>query len=65
MVGGSWDRRDYTLTPVGGGTQVAGSREFLPGGITRFHNRYDDTAEAERRGIPVSLAAIEQAAEAG
>jgi hypothetical protein len=73
VVGGSWVRWGYTFTPVDGGTQVTESWEFLSGGITRFNDRYGDDAEAQiaerteaaRRGIPVTLAAIKQAAEAG
>src|ERR1700760_2959712 len=73
IVGGAWVRWGYTFTPVDGGTQVTESWEFLPGGITRFHDRYGDDAEnqiaerteAARRGIPLTLAAIKQTAEAG
>jgi len=73
VVGGAWVRWGYTFTPVDGGTEVTESWEFLPDGITRFHDRFGDDAEAQiadraeqaRRGIPVTLAAIKQAAEAG
>jgi Polyketide cyclase / dehydrase and lipid transport len=72
IVGGAWVRWGYTFAPVDGGTKVTESWEFLPGGITRFHDRYGDDAEnqiaerteAARRGIPVTLAAIKRAAEA-
>lgn len=70
-VGGAWARWGYTFTPVGGGTQVTESWEFLPEGITRFHDRYGpdaeaeiaDRAEAARTGIPLTLAALKRAAE--
>ena len=70
-VGGSWARWGYTFTPVEGGTQVTESWEFLPDGIARFHNRFGDDAQAQiavraeaaRWGIPVTLAAIKEAAE--
>ena len=63
VVGGAWVRWGYTFTPVDGGTQVTESWEFLPDGITRFHDRYGDDAEnqiaerteAARRGIPLTL----------
>ncbi len=73
LVGGAWVRWGYTFTPVDGGTQVTESWEFLPAGITRFHDRFGEDAaaqiadrtEAARQGIPVTLAAIKKAAEAG
>ena len=73
VVRGSWVRWGYTFTPVEGGTQVTESWEFLPAGIERFYNRFGEDAEAQiadrtegaRRGIPVTLAALKQAAEAG
>jgi len=72
-VGGAWVRWGYTFTPVDGGTQVTESWEFLPAGITRFHDRYGDEAAAEiadrlqaaRSGIPETLAALKKSAEAG
>ncbi len=71
-VNGGWVRWGYTFTAVEGGTQVTESWEFLPAGITGFHGRYGDDAEAQianrteaaHRGIPVTLAAIKKAAEA-
>ncbi|HLQ54694.1 MAG TPA: SRPBCC family protein [Streptosporangiaceae bacterium] len=71
VVGGSWVRWGYTFTPVDGGTQVTESWEFLTDGITRFHNRFGDDApaqianraEAARKGIPITLAAIKKTAE--
>jgi Polyketide cyclase / dehydrase and lipid transport len=71
VVGGSWVRWGYTFTPVDGGTRLTESWEFLPAGIARFEERYGAQAQAQiaRRtqdahsGIPVTLAAIKQAAE--
>jgi hypothetical protein len=73
MVGGSWARWGYTFAPVGGGTRVTESWEFLPDGIARFHDRYGQDAEAQianrieaaHNGIPLTLAAIKQTAESG
>jgi hypothetical protein len=70
-VGGSRVRWGYTFTPVGGGTQVTESWEFLPDGIATFQERFGDEAQAQiadrieaaHRGIPVTLAAIKKAAE--
>lgn len=72
-VGGGWVRWGYTFAPAEGGTEVTESWEFLPAGIERFHQRYGgdaeaqiaDRAEAARTGIPATLAALRQAAEAG
>ena len=71
VVGGSWVRWGYTFTSVEEGTQVTESWEFLPDGITRFHNRFGgdapaqiaDRALAARDGIPATLAALKKAAE--
>lgn len=71
VVGGSWVRWGYAFEPVDGGTLVTESWDFLPGGITMFHDRYGDDAraqiadrvEAARTGIPDTLAAIKKAAE--
>jgi polyketide cyclase/dehydrase/lipid transport protein len=73
VVGGAWVRWGYTFTAVDSGTQVTESWEFLPAGITRFHDRFGDKAEAQiadrteaaHQGIPVTLAAIKKVAEAG
>jgi Polyketide cyclase / dehydrase and lipid transport len=72
-VNGSWARWGFTFTLVDGGTQVTESWEFLPDGITRFHERFGDDApaqianraEAARTGIPATLAGIKQTAESG
>ena len=71
VVGDSWVRWGHTCTPVDGGTRLNESWQFLPAGISRFHERYGDQAEAEiaertkaaRRDIPATLAAIKEAAE--
>ena len=71
VVGGTWARWGYTFEPVDGGTTVTESWEFLPDGITMFEERFgaearaqiQQRAEAARTGIPVTLAAIKQAAE--
>ena len=71
-VGGSWTRWGYTFTPVAGRTQVTESWEVLPAGVSRFDDRYGDTAEAElairyeaaRAGIPATLGALKRVAEA-
>ena len=73
MVGSGYVRWGYTFTPVDGGTRLTESWEFLPAGIARFEERYGAQAQAQiaRRtqdahsGIPVTLAAIKQAAESG
>jgi Polyketide cyclase / dehydrase and lipid transport len=72
-VNSGWVRWGYTFTAVDSGTQVTESWEFLPTGIAGFHDRYGNGAEAQianrteaaHRGIPVTLAAIKKAAEAG
>ena len=71
VVGGSFVRWGYTFNPVEGGTEVTESWEMLPGGITAFGERFGDGAEAQiaeraeaaRSGIPITLAALERAAE--
>ena len=72
LVGGAWVRWGYAFAAVDGGTRVTESWEFLPAGITRFHDRFGGDAEAQianrteaaHRGIPVTLAALKKAAEA-
>lgn len=71
VVGGSWVRWGYTFTPVDAGTRFTESWQFLPAGVSRFHERYGDQADAEiaqrtqaaHRDIPTTLAAIKDAAE--
>jgi Polyketide cyclase / dehydrase and lipid transport len=72
VVGGKFARWGYAFTPVEGGTQVTESWEFLPDGIAMFRQRFgadaesqiDNRSEAARSGIPATLRAIKQAAEA-
>ena len=71
MVGGAWARWGYSFAPVGEGTELTESWEFMPAGIARFHERYGDDAQAQiteraeaaRQGIPLTLAAIKKTAE--
>ncbi|HZP29920.1 MAG TPA: SRPBCC family protein [Acidimicrobiia bacterium] len=71
VVNGTIARWGYTFTPVDGGTEVTESWQFLPGGISMFHERFGEDAEAQienrleaaRTGIPATLAAIKRAAE--
>lgn len=71
-VNDGWVRWGYTLEPEGAGTLLTESWEFLPKGIEGFHGRFGDTADAEiekrseaaRTGIPATLAAIKETAEA-
>ena len=73
VVGGKFARWGYTFAPVEGGTDVTESWEFLPDGIAMFKERFgpdaesqiDNRSEAARSGIPATLQAIKQAAEAG
>lgn len=73
IVGGNLVRWAYTFEPADGGTRLTESWTFLPDGIAMFEERFGEKAQAQieaRRqaahaGIPVTLAAIKQAAEAG
>jgi len=64
-------RWSYPLASADGGTVLAESWEFLPAGLALFEERFGtqaaaqiaDRAEAARTGIPLTLAAIELAAE--
>jgi hypothetical protein len=70
-VFGSRVRWSYTFEPAEGGTRLTESWDFLDDGIASFHERYGADAEnqiAQRTqaaidGIPVTLAAIKEAAE--
>ena len=72
IVGGSWVRWGYRFDAVDGGTEVTESWEFLPGGATRFEERFGadapaqfaDRADLARVGIPATLAALKRTAEA-
>ncbi len=72
IVNGSWTRWGYTFREVDGGTELTESWEFLPGGEAMFAERFGADAEAQiaqrlelaRTGIPATLEAIKQDAEA-
>jgi hypothetical protein len=71
IVGGSFVRWAFTLTPAATGTTLTESWEFLPEGIAMFEAKYGDQAQAEIAertrqaldGIPRTLAAIKRIAE--
>ncbi len=71
-VNDGWVYWGYTFEPEGDGTRLTESWEFLAKGIEGFRERFGDAADAEiakrsdaaRDGIPATLAAIKQAAEA-
>jgi hypothetical protein len=71
IVGGTWTRWSYTFAASDEGTVVTESWEFLPGGITRFEERFGDDATVQvadrfataRQGIPETLAALKSVAE--
>ena len=72
VVNGTWTRWGYVFTPVDEGTQLTESWELLPGGKSMFEERFGADAETQmgirlelaRTGIPATLAAIKQDAEA-
>lgn len=72
QVGGTFVRWAYDFEGVEGGTRLTESWEFLPAGLKMFRDKYGDEAEAAitdraeqaHAGIPVTLAAIKQVAEA-
>lgn len=71
-VGEGYVRWGYTLRPTKGGTELTEHWEFLPAGLQMFATRYgaDAPAQIEERtraaheGIPRTLAAIKDIAEA-
>ena len=71
-VNHGWVYWGYEMTEADGGTRLTESWELLPKGVAGFRERYGETADAEianrseaaRTGIPATLAAIKQAAEA-
>ena len=71
VVGGSFVRWGFTLTPAQTGTTLTESWEFLPDGIAMFEQKYGSEAASEIAdrtqqaldGIPKTLAAIKQIAE--
>ena len=72
-VGENWVRWSYTFTPVEDGTRLTESWQFMPAGEALFAQRYGadapaqiaDRTQAAHRSMPVTLAAIKRAAEAG
>lgn len=73
VVGGSYVRWGYAVTPVDGGTRLTESWAFLPEGLAMFSEKYGEDAgtqvrertAAARSGIPASLAALKQLLEHG
>jgi hypothetical protein len=73
IVNGSWTRWGFTFRAVEGGTELTESWEFLPGGAAMYQERFGDGAQAQldnrteaaRTGMPATLAAIKETAEAG
>ncbi len=73
VVGAGLVRWGYTFSPTAEGVEVTESWEFLPAGLAMFHQRFGDDAPAQiadrtqaaREGIPLTLAALKRAAEAG
>ncbi len=71
VVGGSFVRWGFTLTPADTGTTLTESWDFLPAGIAMFEEKYGDEAHAQINartqqaldGIPKTLAAIKRIAE--
>ncbi|TDW28427.1 SRPBCC family protein [Cryobacterium psychrophilum] len=71
VVGGSFVRWGFTLTPAGTGTILSEFWEFLPGGIAMFEEKFGDQADLQITdrteqafdGIPKTLAAIKRIAE--
>ena len=71
VVGGSFVRWGFSLTPAETRTTLTESWEFLPDGVAMFEEKYDDHAQvqiADRTrqaldGIPKTLAAIKRIAE--
>jgi hypothetical protein len=71
IVGGSFVRWAYTFAATDSGTVMTETWDFLPGGVALFHERYgkdaqaemDDRSRAAHQGIPITLAALKQAAE--
>jgi hypothetical protein len=72
-VNHGWVRWGFMLEPADGGTRLTESWTFLPPGIAGFRERFGAEADAQiaarseaaLHGIPVTLAAIKKAAEAG
>ncbi|WP_238885195.1 SRPBCC family protein [Mycobacterium sp. IDR2000157661] len=72
-VNDGWVYWGYTFEPENDGTRLTETWRFLPKGIDGFRERFGEAAQGEidkrrdaaRDGIPVTLAAIKRAAEAG
>jgi hypothetical protein len=72
LVGGSLVRWGYAFEPVGEGTKLTESWEFLPDGIALFEKHFGEEAQqhieartnAAHAGIPATLAAMKASAEA-
>lgn len=72
VVGGAFVRWGFTLAPADSGTILTESWEFLPAGLTMFREKFGAEAPAQiadrtrqaHDGIPKTLAAITQIAEA-
>lgn len=74
-VNGGWVRWGFTMAAADdqAGTRLTQSWVFLPKGIAGFYERFGEAAEVEiakrseaaKSGIPATLAAIRQTAEAG
>lgn len=73
LVGDALVHWVYSMEAVEGGTRLTEAWEFLPNGITMFHDRFGADAEAQiaarielaHRGIPETLAALKRIAEGG
>lgn len=71
VVGGSFVRWGFTMTPADTGTTLTESWEFLPAGIAMFEEKFGDRASVQITdrtqqaldGIPKTLAAIKRIAE--
>ncbi|MDN5755184.1 MAG: SRPBCC family protein [Arthrobacter sp.] len=71
IVGGSFVRWGFTMTPADPGTILRESWDFLPDGISMFEEKFGDGADAQITdrtqqaldGIPKTLAAIKRIAE--
>ena len=71
VVGGSYVRWGFTLTPAETGTTLTESWHFLPAGIAMFEEKFGDRASTEITdrtqqaldGIPKTLATIKRIAE--
>ena len=73
VVGGGLVRWGFSLEHGDDGTRLTESWDFLPAGITFFHDKYGDDADAQiadrsraaLSGVPETLARIKEIAEGG